>query len=122
MGCMHFLIDESCDAVFLRALREAGWNVLSVSERCPGEADSEVIALACRDTRILVTEDKDFGQLVFASGRGHCGVILLRYPFPLAERMAAALVVLVREHGNTLAGAFVVLRPGSARITPSPFR
>ncbi len=119
---MRFFVDECCDAVFLRALREAGFDVLSVSERCLGAADSEVIALACSDERILVTEDKDFGQIVFASGRGHCGVILLRYPFPLAERMAAALVVLVREHGNTLAEAFVVLRPGSARITPSPFR
>ena len=117
---MRFLVDESCDAVFPRALCKAGWDVRSVSERCLGAADSEVIALACSDDRILVTEDKDFGQLVFASGRGHCGVVLLRYPFPLAERMAAALVALAMEHGSNLAEAFVVLRPGSARITQPP--
>lgn len=118
---MRFLVDESCDAAVLHALRDAGWDVIAVSERCLGAADTDVMALASSDDRILVTEDKDFGQLVFASGRGHCGVVLLRYPFPLAALIAATLVALIRKRGGSLAGAFVVLRPGSARITQPPF-
>ena len=117
---MRFLVDESCDAVVLRALRDAGWNVIAVSEQCAGATDPDVIALASNEQRILVTEDKDFGQLVYASGQGHCGVILLRYPFPLASSTAISLVDLLKKHGQSLAGAFVVVRPGSARIVTPP--
>jgi predicted nuclease of predicted toxin-antitoxin system len=81
---MRFLGDESCHAAIVLALREAGHDVVAVSERCPGAADSNVIAIALGETRVLVTEDKDFGQLVHASGADRCGVLLLRYPFPLA--------------------------------------
>jgi predicted nuclease of predicted toxin-antitoxin system len=118
---MRFLVDESCDAAVLCALRTANWDVTAVAEQCAGAPDSDVIALAAGEQRVLVTEDKDFGQLVFASGRGHCGVVLLRYPFPLAARVATTLVALVREHGESLAGSFVVVRPGGARISNPPF-
>lgn len=117
---MRFVVDESCDAAVLRALRGAGWDVVAISERIPGATDLEVIAIALSEGRVLVTEDKDFGQLVYAAGREHAGVILLRYSFPLASSMATSLVHLVHEHDQSLSGAFVVLRPGSARIVTSP--
>ena len=65
---MRFLADESCDFAVVRALRTAGHKVLAVAEISPRANDSEVIRLALEQDLILLTEDKDFGQLVYAHG------------------------------------------------------
>ncbi len=78
---MRFLADESCDAKITRALRDAGHEILAVGDIAPQAEDPAVIDLAVKENRILLTEDKDFGQLVFASGSPTNGVILFRYPF-----------------------------------------
>ncbi len=77
---MRFLADESCDFGIVQALRAAGHEVLAVAEVTPRAEDPAVIDLAVREGRVLLTEDKDFGQLVFASGSASSGVILFRYP------------------------------------------
>jgi len=76
---VRFLADESCDFSVVRALRAAGFDVLAISELSPRALDETVIDLAVRDDRVLLTEDKDFGQLVYASARPSAGVILLRF-------------------------------------------
>lgn len=72
---MVFLADESCDFHIVRALRGAGHDVCAVSESSPRVEDSEVIALAAQQNRVLLTEDKDFGQLVFAAAAPSAGVV-----------------------------------------------
>jgi hypothetical protein len=57
---MRFLADESCDFILVRALRAAGHDVIAVSEITPRAKDHEVIDLALREKRILLTEGKDF--------------------------------------------------------------
>jgi predicted nuclease of predicted toxin-antitoxin system len=61
---MRLVADESCDGAVVRALRAAGHDVLAIAEVAPGADDSTVIDLAGRANSILLTEDKDFGQLV----------------------------------------------------------
>ena len=63
---MRFLADESCDFSVVRALRAAGYDVAAVTEISQRADDAAVMRLAISDNRILLTEDKDFGQLVFA--------------------------------------------------------
>ena len=77
---MRFLADESCDFAAVRALRTAGHDVLAVSEFQQRSVDEELMALALREERALITEDKDFGTLTFASRRESHGVSLLRIP------------------------------------------
>jgi predicted nuclease of predicted toxin-antitoxin system len=77
---MRFLADENCDFTVIRALRAHGHDVVSVSDISPRAEDSEVINLAAREERILLTEDKDFGQLVYAHAQETLGVIFLRFP------------------------------------------
>ncbi len=72
--------------------------------------------LARSDGRILLTEDKDFGQLAFAARAEAPGVILIRFPPSARATLPAAVQQLVREHGTNLSHAFVVLRPGSVRV------
>jgi hypothetical protein len=59
---LRFLADESCDFAAVRASRADGLDVLSVAEATPGAGDEQVIALALRECRILLTEDKDSGN------------------------------------------------------------
>lgn len=113
---MRFLADESCDGCMVRALQEAGHDVVAVAEAHQGTDDTRVIELAVDAERILITEDKDFGQLVHAAGHGHGGVILLRYPFQVRHRIAAELVALAGRRGQALWHAFVVIEPGRIRI------
>ena len=64
---MRFLADESCDFAAVHALRMAGHDVVAVSEFARGAEDTTVVDAARSQRRILLTEDKDFGQLVFAA-------------------------------------------------------
>ena len=65
---MRFLADENFPRPALEALRKAGWEVFSIAEDCPGISDEEVAALCASQLRILLTFDKDFGELIFRRG------------------------------------------------------
>lgn len=115
---MRFLADESCDFAVVRALRAAGHDVVAVAEIAPRVEDKAVIDMATRDGRVLLTEDKDFGQLVYANRQPISGVILLRYPATARAWLPKAVVDLVRGRQDSLVGRFVVVGPGRVRIGP----
>ena len=117
---MRFLADESCDFAVVRALRAAGFNVLCISESSPRAEDSEVIRLAVRESRILLTEDKDFGRLVYSHGQETLGVIFLRFPTLARRRISRDIVNLVKQQGEKLAGSFVTVQPGRIRMSHVP--
>jgi predicted nuclease of predicted toxin-antitoxin system len=98
---MHFLADESCDFRVVRALRAAGHDVHAVIEIAPGADDLVVIAMTLGENRILLTEDSDFGQLVYAAGKPNAGVILLRYPSTVRANLPAFITEIVAKHAET---------------------
>ena len=114
---VRFLADECCDFAVVRALRRAGYDVLAVSEVTQRSDDGEIIEQAAREQRILLTEDKDFGWLVFVSRRESAGVILIRFPGNARDRLAETVLGLVREHASDLPGSFVVVQPGHIRVS-----
>jgi predicted nuclease of predicted toxin-antitoxin system len=114
---MRFLADECCDFAVVGALRANGHDVLAVSEFQQRSVDKELVELAMAENRILLTEDKDFGWLVFAARMDSPGVILIRFPASARRSLAEAVLKLVSEYASQLVGAFVVLRPGVARIS-----
>lgn len=117
---MRFLADESCDFLIVKTLRGASHDVLAISEINPRAEDSEVIRMAIREERILLTEDKDFGQLVFAHGQRSIGVIFLRYPHSKREKIAKDLEELVQQQPEKLMGCFIIVQPGRIRIRHIP--
>lgn len=117
---MRFLADESCDFNVVRALRLAGYDVIAVSEITPRAEDAEVIRLALMDERILLTEDKDFGRLVYAHGQDTIGVILIRFPALVRSRLPGTILQLVQEQADRVRGSFVVVRPGRVRFSHTP--
>jgi predicted nuclease of predicted toxin-antitoxin system len=79
-----------------------------------------VAQLALSGQRILLTEDKDFGQLVYAKGRQTIGVILLRVHARARTDIGRALVDLVESRGEELRISFSVIQPGLVRISRLP--
>lgn len=100
----------------VRALRGAGHDVRAVIEVAPGLPDEEVLAMAVADDRVFITEDRDFGQLVFAAGARSRGVILIRFPTSARERLPATVVDVVAKRGGELQTRFAVIEPGRVRI------
>jgi predicted nuclease of predicted toxin-antitoxin system len=117
---MRFLADESCDFRVIRALRVAGHDVAAVAEVAAGAEDGAIIEVAINEGRIFVTEDRDFGQLVYAAARRAQGVILLRFPSNARANLPNIVVDLVAEHGDKLAERFVVVEPGRIRFGAVP--
>jgi predicted nuclease of predicted toxin-antitoxin system len=115
-----FLADESCDYAVVRALRSAGYDVLAIAELAPQTPDSEVIDLAAKERRVLLTEDKDFGQLVYAELHASSGVILIRFPTSDRETLPTAVLEAIKRLQERLSGAFIVLTPQRIRIGREP--
>ncbi len=113
---MRFVADESCDFAVVRALRAAGHDVLAVAEIAPRLSDPRVLELARDETRVLITEDKDFGELVYASKLRTSGVVLLRFPADARSAMAEATNGAVDSLGDKLLRRFTVIEPGRIRV------
>jgi len=117
---VEFLADESCDFAAVRALRASGHDVAAVAEWIGGAPDDRVMETALASGRILLTEDKDFGQLVYANGQVSRGVILMRFPARARSQLGAQVVAAVDQLGPRLLGAFTVIQPGRVRLSRDP--
>ena len=116
----RFLADESCDFAVVRALRAANYDVVAVAETARGATDEHVISLALGERRILLTEDKDFGQLVFASAKATGGVMLIRFPSSARDALPARILDVVHREGARLERSFAVVQPKRTRIVALP--
>ena len=75
---MKLLLNENLGRSASEALRRRGHDVIWIGDDFAGTHDRAVLAKAKSEGRILVTKDKDFGELAFKSGEPHDGIILLR--------------------------------------------
>ena len=117
---MKFLADESCAGPVIFALRQAGHDVLAIAEVAKGAVDERVIGRALSERRVLITEDRDFGELVYARGRRSAGVIFVKFHSRARNSKPAAVAETVAKLGARLQDAFVVVEPGRVRIGRRP--
>jgi predicted nuclease of predicted toxin-antitoxin system len=113
---VRFVADESCDFAVVRALRASGHDVVAIAEISPRLSDQKVLALAHDEMRVLVTENKDFGELVYASKLRTSGVVLLRFAADARSAMAEATNGAVDSLGDKLLRRFTVIEPGRIRV------
>ena len=73
------LADEGLNGNLVRALREEGYQVIWIKETNVGMDDEDIIALARQNSQILITEDKDFGEWIFAHQLSGLTIVFLRY-------------------------------------------
>ena len=99
---MRWLADECVAAPLVAFLRVGGHDVLYVAESAAGFSDADVIALALHEKRLLLTEDKDFGDLVFRRERSVPGVVLMRIGPENAALKAVRLTAAIERYGEEL--------------------
>lgn len=113
---MKFLADENIENEIIIALRLSGFEVLSIRETDPGIEDRSVLRIALSSDCILLTNDKDFGELVYRERRIAKGVILLRLgTTPIADRIER-LKKVVSDHKSALLNSFSVISRNGLRI------
>lgn len=117
---MRFLADENFPYDAVVALRHIGHDVVWIREAAPGIDDEEVLARAEAEQRILLTFDKDFGELAFqAKFPASCGIILFRIPAPSASYVARMAMIAI-ESRSDWAGHFSVVEERRIRMRPLP--
>jgi predicted nuclease of predicted toxin-antitoxin system len=113
---MRFLIDESVVIAVTRFLRDEGHDVVAVAEVTPRALDVDILKRAAEEDRIIVTNDTDFGELVFRSRQPHRGVLLLRLRDGRAANQVRVVSSVLSQHSNLLAGHFVVASETGLRV------
>lgn len=107
---MRLLADENVPLPSVDALRGAGHDVAAITREAPGSTDPVVLERAHREGRLLLTFDRDFGELVFRRGvSGEPGVIYLRLVPRTPTEPAEVLLALVHERGLAFEGRFTVV-------------
>lgn len=115
---MNLLADENVDRQIVERLRRDGHEVAYIIEMERGITDEIVLVQANERAALLVTADKDFGELIFRAGRLSAGgVVLIRLAGLSAERKAEIVADALREHETELARCFSVISPGNVRIS-----
>jgi predicted nuclease of predicted toxin-antitoxin system len=118
---VRFLADECVDAALVVRLRAAGHDVRHLAESERGLTDAAVLELALRERRVLVTEDKDFGELAFRGALAATGIILLRIDPSLRRLKWARLEATLARLGDRLLGRYTVVHPDRIRSRPLPY-
>ena len=113
---MLFLADEDFPGIAVHWLRNAGHDVVWARTHMAGGTDSALLAAAQKDSRVVLTCDKDFGELVYRQRLHHCGVMLVRVDGISNVDKARIVARAIREHEADLPGAFTVIQPGTIRI------
>jgi uncharacterized protein with PIN domain len=115
---MRFLLDESAELRLAAFLRGEGHDVTAIAHDYPNAlSDREVLRLAHSEGRLLITNDRDFGELVFRQRLPHAGVIYFRLPLDTtaAQKMDWLRRILV-SHQSDL-GKFLVVTPQGLRVS-----
>jgi predicted nuclease of predicted toxin-antitoxin system len=114
---MKFLIDVCLGRVVENALVTS----LECDFKCirdidPRMADDEIIRIAKQENRIIITSDKDFGELVYKRGLAHQGVLLLRIDELTVQQRISVISQIITEHGAMLNGHFCVFQKDLLRV------
>jgi predicted nuclease of predicted toxin-antitoxin system len=113
---MRFLVDESTGPRVADWLTAEGHEVVSIYHSARGADDETIVQMAYAEDRILITNDKDFGEKVYRERKPHRGTILLRLVDERAEMKIDALRRLLRTYSNQISGRFVVVTETRVRF------
>ncbi len=117
---MRFLADENVSRFVIEALRTKGLDVTAIGATRPGSPDVDVLATASGENRILITEDRDFGELVIRQRLRVDGVVLLELDRLSNTAEADLAATVISTNIERLAGNLLVIEPGRIRIRPLP--
>jgi len=113
---MKIVADENISAVLVKELRQAGYEVVYIRETASGSADPDILDLSTTTGSLLVTDDRDYGELVFRKRQRTSGVVYLRLEGLSQIQRAQKLIALLQEHRENLLGMFTVVTPRNVRM------
>ena len=114
---MRFLIDECTGPAVADWLRDRGYDAFSIYDQSRGLDDDAILEKALLENRILITNDKDFGEKIFRDNALHKGVILLRLEDERANRKITAIQRLIETYPTQLEDNFTVVTEDKVRIS-----
>lgn len=113
---MILLADESVEKQIVEQLRNDGHNVEYISEMSPGVSDNIVLQTAAEKKALLITSDKDFGELFFRLDKLHFGVLLLRLEGVNINEKKKVVSLAINKYGERISGRISVLNSKAIRI------
>ncbi len=115
---MEIVADESVDFGIVKKLRENNFSVFAISENNQGINDEEVLEIAYNKNAILLTEDKDFGELTHRLQLKHKGLLLIRLSGLKRDERIKTVCETIKKYQNRLADNFSVINENGLRIKP----
>lgn len=112
---IKFLLDESVEFRIAVYLRENDFDVVTIAEEFPSIPDEQVLHIAYKKKRILITNDKGFGELIFKENQRSHGVILIRMPFATLQEKLARLNLVLSSDTSSLNRLFTTITGKSIR-------
>jgi len=113
---MKFLIDESVEKPIVDWLRDQKYDVMYIAESSSGVTDEEVIKITNSESRIIITNDKDFGELIFRQGRIAQGILLIRAVNEESSNKLRLIKEVLKKVKNKLRENFIVVNEAGIRI------
>ncbi len=113
---LRFLADESMEYSLILHLRKQGYDTTSISEESASARDEDILAKAYLEDRVILTNDKDYGDLVFLNNLPHKGVVLFRLKSEKVQDKIKACDALFRDYMDKLKGNFTVVEEGRVRV------
>lgn len=113
---MTLVADESVDFGIISRLRQMGIGVVSISEDSSGIKDTEVLKIASENQCLLITEDKDFGELTYRLKLAHNGILLIRLSDVARKERIELVAEIIEKYFDKLSFNFSVLNKGGLRI------
>jgi predicted nuclease of predicted toxin-antitoxin system len=117
---MRLLADENISNVVIERLRRAGFDVLSIAETQSGASDRQVFDVAAAEGRFVITEDRDFGEMVIRQRVHVRGLMLLELDRLSNVKEAELVAEALATHTDKLMGNLIVVEPTRIRIRPLP--
>lgn len=108
---MNLIADEGVDKPIVDALRNSGFDVLYILETNRGAKDDMILELANSRQRVLLTQDKDFGELVYRLKQAHFGVVLIRLEGHSPQLKSEIILDVLTKYRGELIKSFTVIQP-----------
>ncbi len=115
---MKFLADENVEKPVVDMLRQEGHDVLYVLEIARKTIDERLLKEANKESRILLTNDKDFGELIFLQGKVSRGIVLMRFVSEKSSIKSRFMKSALKNYSHRFSGSFTVVSESKVRIRP----
>lgn len=113
---LKFLVDVGVGKNVEAWLRSQGFDAIALRDVDPRMSDQDAQELASKQGRIVITMDKDFGELVYRLQQKHVGILLLRMDDAQKEEKLAAIKTILSQFGDQINNSFTTYRNGKLRI------